>query len=83
MAHKKSSKKSSRRPRGESPLKKARAAEDDFLEFPEGWRFMYCSPRIGLDAMIRFSAENLARFNARPGAEEERLRDKCNVPFEL
>ena len=44
---------------------------------------MFPNPPIGLDAMIRFSEANLALFNSRPGAEEQRLREKCNVPFVL
>ncbi len=78
MTSKKSSKKSSRR-----LPKKGHITGEDILELPEGWRFMFPNPPIGLDAMIRFSEANLALFNSRPGAEEQRLREKCNVPFVL
>ena len=33
--------------------------------------------------MFRLCEERLPLFNSRPGAEEERLREKCKVPFEL
>jgi len=83
MTSKKSSKKSSRRLPNKLPPKKGHITGEDILELPEGWRFMFPNPPIGLDAMIRFCEANLALFNSRPGAEEQRLREKCNVPFVL
>jgi hypothetical protein len=83
MAPRKSKTKSSPRLPGKLLPKRGRSTEEDFLDLPEGWRFMSRSPRIGLDAMIRFCEANLALFNSRPGAEEQRLREKCNVPFVL
>lgn len=77
MAHPKSVTKSSL-PHPDDPLTLAHPLD---LPDPQGFRSIRVS--IGLDAMIRFSEERLALVNSRPGAEERRLRDKCNVPFEL
>jgi hypothetical protein len=53
------------------------------LEFPEDWRFAAPCSRIGLEQILQFNKRQLPLFNSRPGAEEQRLREKCDVPFEL
>jgi hypothetical protein len=83
MALRKSKIKSSPRLPGKLLPKRGRRTEGDILELPDGSDFSSHRQRIGLDAMIRFCEANLALFNSRPGAEEQRLREKCNVPFVL
>jgi hypothetical protein len=53
------------------------------LDLPDCSGFVSRQVSVGIDEMLRFSEERLARFNSRPGAEAERLREKCDVPFEL
>ena len=57
--------------------------EEPLLEFPVGNEFVERRSRMGVDAIFRFSEERLPLFNARPGAEERRLREKNGVPFVL
>jgi len=63
MALRKSKIKSSPRLRSSLLPKRGRSTEGDFLELPDGSGFTSRSPRIGLDAMIRFCEANLALFN--------------------
>jgi hypothetical protein len=55
----------------------------NLLDLPDGTGFESKTVRVGLDAIIKLSEENLLRFNSRPGAAEQRLRDKHNVEFVL
>jgi hypothetical protein len=53
------------------------------LDFPAEWRFMKQHRGAGFEQVVRFSDERLPFFNSRPGAEQQRLREKSDVPFEL
>ena len=70
-------------PAGEIVEGAGRILEEPLLEFPVPIEFVERRSRMGLDAIFRFSEERLPLFNARPGAEERRLREKNGVPFIL
>jgi hypothetical protein len=53
------------------------------LEFPEGSGVEPQTHSLPADEVIRLSEERLPFITSRPGFEEERLRSKCQVPFEL
>lgn len=53
------------------------------LEFPDGTGFESKYVRVGLEAMIEICESRLELFNSHPGAQERRLRDKCNIEFVL
>ncbi|MDB6015732.1 MAG: hypothetical protein JWR19_221 [Pedosphaera sp.] len=53
------------------------------LELPDDPGFASESPRLSGDALFRLNQSQWPFFNSRPGAEEQRLREKCSVPFEL
>ena len=53
------------------------------LEFPEGSGVEPRTYTLPADEVIRLSEERLPFITSRPGFEEERLRSKCRVPFEL
>ena len=40
-------------------------------------------PPIGMDRWFKINEAMLLFFNTLPGANERRLRDMCDVPFEL
>ena len=53
------------------------------LELPDDPGFISEPPRMSADAIFRINQSQMKFFNSRPGAEEQRLREKCNVPFVL
>jgi len=53
------------------------------LELPEDSSFISEPPRMSADAIFWINQSQMKFFNSRPGAEEQRLREKCNVPFVL
>ena len=75
--------KSSPHPQNDPREKRELITLEHPLELPDGSGFESRSVRVGLDAMIQLCEERLHLFNARPGAEAERLRDKCDVEFIL
>jgi hypothetical protein len=83
MALKKSTRKSPLSARNNLGGKKELITLENILDLPDGTGFESKQVRVGLDAMIRRCEELLPIFNSRPGAEEERLRDKCDVEFVL
>ncbi len=83
MAQKQSTRKSVSSARNNPGSKKELITLENILELPDGTSFESKQVRVGLDAMIRRCEELLPIFNSRPGAEEERLQDKCDVEFVL
>jgi hypothetical protein len=71
--------KSSRRPQDN----RRSSRTEPVLELPDPAGFVSKTFRIGLDRMLAFSEARLHLFDSRPGAEEQRLWEKCDVPFEL
>ena len=53
------------------------------LNFPVDPDFVSEMPRRTADQMFRFNMGQMKFFNNLPGAAEQRLRDKCDVPFVL
>jgi hypothetical protein len=53
------------------------------LHFPDGTGIVPRTHSLPADEVIRLSEERLPFITSRPGFEEERLRSKCQVPFEL
>lgn len=65
------------------PAKREIITLEHALDLPETPDFVSILPPVSPEVVFRWSEELLPQFNARPDAEERRLRDKCRVPFEL
>jgi hypothetical protein len=66
-----------------SDLSPPRSDADSILQFPDGSGVQPRIYSLPADEVIRLSEERLLFITSRPGFEEERLRSKCPVPFEL
>ena len=53
------------------------------LQFPDGSGVEPRTYSLPADEVIRLSEERLPFITSWPGFEEERLRSKCQIPFEL
>jgi hypothetical protein len=53
------------------------------LDLPDDPGFISESPRVNADVLYRHNLSQMKFLNSRPGADEQRFREKCDVPFEI
>jgi hypothetical protein len=63
--------------------KVSKVTTDLDFELPDEPGFISRTHPMSANALYRHNQWFVKAFNTRPGAEERRLRDKCDVPFVL
>ncbi len=64
-------------------LKDAPLSGGPVLALPDAPDFISRPPWVPPDVMLDYSETLLPLVNSRPEAAEQRLKEKCRVPFEL